>query len=356
MRKLRTGFTTGTCATAAAKAAVLFLINKKKIEQIEVDLPYNKKIMIKIDSYEFIKNNVKCTVIKDGGDDPDVTHNAKIFVTASLTKNINKIEIEGGEGVGIVTKLGLGLEVGKHAINPTPKKMITENIKTIGANILKINGLNIIISVIHGKELAKKTDNPRLGIIGGISILGTSGIVIPYSTAAFAAAIRQNIDVSIAMGNMILVLSTGSRSEEFIKKIIKLPEHCFIQMGDFAGYAIQQCITKKIRKVYIVGFIGKLTKIASGIKQTHVKGSKVDMNFLSNLAEKCNADNNTKELIKSANTARHVQDIIKKNKILGFFREICYEVYKQMQNNSEKKMEINIRLLDFNGSIIGRYP
>ena len=217
-KQLRTGFTTGTCATAASKAALLSIMNQEKLESVSVLLPKGSTIEIKINSCEFSENNAICSVIKDGGDDPDVTHGAEIFVNLSLTESVNEIEIEGGEGVGIVTKPGLGLELNKSAINPTPKKMIKENILEIGESILKKNGIKVIISVPKGKELAPKTDNPRLGIIGGISILGTSGIVIPFSTASFAASIRQNLDVSIAMGDKNVVLTTGGRSEDFAKK------------------------------------------------------------------------------------------------------------------------------------------
>ena len=354
--KLRTGFTTGTASTASSKAAVLAIINQKKIESVEVTLPKGNSIPIKIHSCEFSNSRAKCSVIKDAGDDPDVTHGAEIVVELSLTPNVNQIEIDGGEGVGIVTKPGLGLDINKAAINPTPKKMIIANVNEVAKDVLEKNGIKIIISVPKGKELALKTDNPRLGIIDGISILGTSGIVIPYSTASFAAAIRQNLDVSMAMGNDTVVLSTGGRSEEFAKKIVDLPEHSFVQMGDFAGYTIQQCAKKKIKKTYVVGFIGKFAKMAAGVKQTHVKGSKVDMNLLAELAQKCSADLQTIEQIRAANTARHVQDIVLKNRIEGFFDKICGLVYKHMREHSEEKIPIDVILFDFDGKVLGRHP
>ena len=354
--KLRTGFTTGTAAAASAKAAILSIINQKKIDSVKVTLPKNNEIQIKINSCEFSSSIGKCSVIKDGGDDPDVTHGAEILVELSLTSELNKIEIDGGKGVGIVTKPGLGLEINEAAINPTPKKMITENIREVADDILKNNGIKIIISVPNGKELAKKTDNPRLGIVGGISILGTTGIVIPYSTASFAASVRQNLDVSLAMGNDTVVLTTGGRSEDFSKKIVDLPEHSFVQMGDFAGYTIQQCAKKRIKKAYIAGFIGKLAKMAAGVKQTHVKGSKVDTNFLSELAKSCKANENVINQIKMANTARHVQDIINENHVDGFFDLVCSKVYKQMRKHSEEKVPIEVILFDFDGSVLGKHP
>ena len=352
--KLKTGYTTGSSATAASKAALLSIINQKKIENVDILLPKRSYVLIPIYSCEFRSDRAKCSVIKNGGDDPDVTHGAEIIVELSFIEKINKIEIGGGEGVGIVTKPGLGLEINKPAINPVPKKMISENLREIGKEILLEKGIKVVISVPKGKELGPKTDNPRLGIINGISILGTSGIVIPFSTAAYAASIRQNLDVAIASDNDTVVLTTGGRSEDFAKKLVDLPEHCFVQIGDFSGYAIQQCGKKNIKRAYVVGFIGKLAKMATGVKQTHVKGSKVDMSFLSELAQKCNANESVIQEIKKANTARHVSEIIQKNRIVGFFDLICGETYKHMRKHSEEKVLIDIVLFDFEGNILAR--
>ena len=352
--KLKTGYTTGSSATAAAKAALLSIINQTKIKNVEILLPKRSFIQIPIKSCTFESDTSKCSVIKDGGDDPDVTHGAEIIVELSFTEKINEIEINGGEGVGIVTKPGLGLEINKAAINPIPKKMIIENLRDIGKEVLVKKGIKVIISVPKGKELGPKTDNPRLGIINGISILGTSGIVIPFSTASYAASIRKNLDVAIAMGNDIVVLATGGRSEDFAKKIIDLPEHCFIQMGDFSGFTIQQCGRKNIKRAYVVGFIGKLAKMAAGVKQTHVKGSKVDMNFLAELAMESNADGKIIEEIKKANTARHVSEIIQKNHVMGFFELICAKTYDHMRRYSDRKVPIEVILFDFNGKILTR--
>jgi cobalt-precorrin-5B (C1)-methyltransferase len=353
-RNLRTGYTTGTSAAAASKAAILSIIHQKKIEKVEVKLPKGSFIQIPIHFCKFDDNSAKCSVIKDGGDDPDVTHGAEIIVDLLFTDKINDIDIDGGEGVGIVTKPGLGLEINKPAINPVPKKMINENLRDVAEKILLEKGIKVIISVPNGKELGPKTDNPRIGIMNGISILGTSGIVIPFSTASYAASIRQNLDVAIAMGDNTVVLTTGGRSEDFAKKIIDLPEHCFIQMGDFSGYSIQQCEKKDVKKAYVVGFIGKFTKMAAGIKQTHVKGSKVDMKFLSKVAERCDAGEDVIEKIIKANTARHVSEIIKENKIAGFFNEICRETYSHLRDYSDKKVLLDVILFDFDGEVLAR--
>jgi cobalt-precorrin-5B (C1)-methyltransferase len=358
-RSLRTGYTTGTCAAAATKAALSTLVNGEKLARVNVSLPKDKNIIIDIAwiKYENEKS-VTAAVIKDGGDDPDVTNGAEICVTVSFLETVNKIIIDGGIGVGRVTKPGLGLEIGKAAINPTPLKMIKQAIDEIIGQQKNSYGLSVTISVPKGEEISKRTDNPRLGIIGGISILGTTGIVIPYSTASFAASIRQSIDVSKAMGSDSVILTTGGRSEDFARGIFgnSIADHAYIQIGDFIGFSIKQCAIKKIKKAYVIGFIGKLTKMAMGIKQTHVKGSHVDMNFLADLASRCGAGNEHIKKIKLANTARHVGELVEQFGINIFYDVLCEEVYKHLSKYSPSELQIKIILLDFNGKIIGKYP
>src|ERR687884_729528 len=287
---LKTGYTTGTSATAATKAALLALISGKAADDVFVSLPKGGMAKLRIAWTKNEKNgSYTSAVIKNAGDDPDITHGAEICSTVSLTDQVGKITIDGGIGVGKVTKPGLGLEIGKAAINQTPMKMIEQAVIDAASKKLNSNGINVIISVPRGEELSKKTDNPRLGIIGGISILGTTGIVLPYSTASFAASIRQSLDVALAMGTYTVVLTTGGRSEDFAKVLFgkSLPDHSFVQIGDFAGYAIKQCSNKKIHNAIIAGFIGKLTKMAMGVKQTHVRGSHVNIQFMANIAAKC---------------------------------------------------------------------
>jgi cobalt-precorrin-5B (C1)-methyltransferase len=359
-KSLRTGYTTGTCAAAATKAALSTLVSNEKLLKVNVSLPKDKKIAIDI---AWIRQNddksVTAAVIKDGGDDPDVTNGAEVCSTVSLLESTNEIVIDGGIGVGRVTKPGLGLEIGKAAINPTPLKMIHHAVEEIlNQQDKKSFGLSVIISVPKGQEIAKKTDNPRLGILGGISILGTTGIVIPYSTASFAASIRQSIDVSKAMGSDSVILTTGGRSEDYARAIYgtSIADHAYIQIGDFIGFGIKQCATKEIRKAYVVGFIGKLTKMAMGIKQTHVKGSHVDMNFLADLAGKCGANSELVMQIKGANTARHVSELIDKSGLNSFYDNLCKEVHVHLTKHSQSQLKIKIILLDFDGKIIGNYP
>jgi cobalt-precorrin-5B (C1)-methyltransferase len=360
---LKTGFTTGTTAAAATKAALYVLLSEgeKNISQVEITLPKGKVVHLNVAWSKVMGDSVTCAVIKDGGDDPDATHGSEICSTVKLTQEKGKVIIDGGKGVGRVTKPGLGLLMGTAAINPVPMKMINQAIKDTLANfpqILDTNGLNVIISVPKGEEIAKKTDNPRLGILGGISILGTTGIVLPYSTASFAASIRQSLDVGLALNNDTFILTTGGRSEDFCKTLFedKYPEHSYVQMGDFAGYSIRQCFLKNVKKAIIAGFIGKLTKIAMGVKQTHVRGSHVSLDFMARLASECNAPGEVLTLIKNANTARHVSEIIDEYRINGFYDLVCKYAYDQMIAYSNKSLSIEIIMFNFDGDVIGRCP
>ncbi len=356
---LRTGFTTGTSATAATKAALLTLISSQIYNTIDIALPKGKIVKLKIawTIYSPNRQSVTSAVIKDAGDDPDVTHGAEICSTVTLTRQKGLVEIDGGYGVGRVTRPGLGLEIGHAAINPVPKKMIEQVVLDAAKFILTNKGIKVIISVPKGIELAKKTDNPRLGIIGGISILGTTGIVFPYSTSSFAASIRQSLDVAISLGTEVVVLTTGGRSEDYIKNLYKsLPDYAFIQMGDFSGYTIKQCANRNIKKIIIAGFIGKLSKMAMGIKQTHVRGSHVSMDYMANLASLCVNSKNIINDIKNANTARHVSEIIIQNNVKNFFDLLCKQVYLEMSNHSNKSMEIEVVMFGFDGKISGKYP
>jgi cobalt-precorrin-5B (C1)-methyltransferase len=356
---LRTGYTTGTTATAATKGALCALITGKSIDQVTVSLPKGRTATLGIAwTKSEGDSKVTCATIKDGGDDPDATHNAEICSTVSFSKHIGQINIEGGTGVGRVTKPGLGLELGKAAINPIPLMMLEGAVRELVTDdILKKKGIDVMISVPRGEEIARKTDNPRLGILGGISILGTTGLVLPYSTASFAASIRQGLDVAVAMGADIMVLTTGGRSEDFAKALFNLPDHSFIQMGDFVGYSIKQCALKRtLRKVIIAGFIGKLTKMAMGVKQTHIAGSHVDMEFMARIAGECGATPSIIEEISSANTARHVSEIIKRNKILSYYDYLCRKVHEQMQQHAKGLLQIEVVLFEFDGKVIGNHP
>jgi len=357
-KELRTGYTTGTCAAAATKAATYALLKREKLANITVTLPKGQSAHIKI---AWISENdqfaVTAAVIKDAGDDPDVTDGAEICSTVSILEDSMDIIVKGGTGVGIVTKPGLGLEIGKAAINKVPMNMIHQAVTEIIGSMHRNYGISVVISVSKGEEIAKKTDNPRLGILGGISILGTSGIVIPYSTSSFAASIRQSIDVSFAMKSYTVVLTTGGRSEDFARDLFhdEIPDHSYIQIGDFVGYSIRQCANKNMKKAIVAGFIGKLTKMAMGVKQTHVKGSHVDMDFLGQIATRCGAGDETVTMIKTANTARHVAELIDNCGIQGFYDLLCKEVHDQLSSYCGDKVAIDVLMFNFEGKVIGSY-
>jgi len=372
----RTGYTTGSCATAGARAALRAVTTKDRTAgSIIITIPRGDTIAIPIKECTRLGDDrARCVITKDGGDDPDVTHGADIIVDLYVTSSPGEIEIDGGEGVGTVTKPGLGLEIGKPAINPVPKKMIVQNLREEAAvPFWESRGVRVVVSVPKGRELGPKTDNPRLGIIGGISILGTSGIVIPFSTASYAASIRQNLDVAAAMGENVIVLTTGGRSEEFARRAIAreggngtsakqkeapaLPDHCFVQMGDFAGYSVRESAKRSahFQKVYVVGFVGKLAKMATGVKQTHVKGSKVDMKFLAGLAAGAGAPDDIVRVITKANTARHVSEIISGAECAPrFFEMLCAEVHRHMKNHAQSEIAIEVVLFGFDGGILAR--
>src|SRR5437870_4477066 len=356
---LKTGYTTGTTATAATKGALYALI-EKPVEQVTVSQPKGRTAMLRIAWTRIDSGKATCAAIKDGGDDPDATHGAEICSTVSFSNNTGQIIVDGGNGVGRVTKPGLGLEMGRAAINPTPMKMLKQAVREVANDQLRKHGVNVVISVPRGEEIAKKTDNPRLGIIGGISILGTTGIVYPYSTASFAASIRQALDVARAMGDQWIVLTTRGRSEDFAKELFgnALPEHCFVQMGDFAGYSIRHCALKQIQKATIAGFVGKLTKMSMGIKQTHVRGSHVDMEFMAKVASECypRISMSILEEIRKANTARHVSEIITTHQITGFFDLICKKVHEHMLEYLKVGLQLEVIMFDFDGKVSGQFP
>jgi cobalt-precorrin-5B (C1)-methyltransferase len=355
---LRKGYTTGTSAAAATKAALIHLLRREKVDIVEIMLPRGGKIVVQIEWTKVGNGYVTSSVMKDGGDDPDVTHGAQVLSTVSLNSDVGNVSIDGGKGIGRVTKPGLGLPIGAAAINPVPRMMIKAAALEVAGKLIETQGITVIISVPLGETIAQKTDNPRLGILGGISILGTSGIVIPYSTASFAASIRQSLDVASAMGVDTVALTTGGRSEEFVKDFFNhtLPEHSLIQMGDFVGYAIKQCRKKKISNVVIGGFVGKLTKIAMGVKQTHVKGSHVDMKFMAGIARDCGYSPEVVSKILKANTARHVQEIIMETGITGYFDIICKHAYSSLIKDDENILNLQILMFDFDGRVCGLYP
>ncbi|MGH3086971.1 MAG: cobalt-precorrin-5B (C(1))-methyltransferase, partial [Rubrobacteraceae bacterium] len=283
--KLRTGWTTGACATAAAKAAAKALVSGERVGRVEITLPGKKKRIVPFEvercEVSLREGWAEAVVIKDAGDDPDVTHGAHLTVRVSW-KDEPGVEFANGPGVGTVTKPGLGLPVGDPAINGTPRRMISYTL----AEVVDVEerGARVEISVPGGEEMAAKTTNARLGIMGGISILGTTGIVRPFSTAAWAASVVQAIDVMAAQEIDTFVLSTGGLTEKAAMRLLPdLEEVCFIEVGDFTGQAIRRAVKNGLRRGFFVGMAGKLAKLAAGVMMTHWTRSKVDNELLAEI-------------------------------------------------------------------------
>lgn len=302
---LRTGWTTGTCSAAAAKAATTALLTQQPQRRVEVVLPAGRRVEFAVERCDVEPARAEAVVVKDAGDDPDVTHGAHLTATVRWADRPG-LQLDGGVGVGVVTKAGLGLEVGGPAINPVPRRMIRDNVGEVVD--LTQQGVRVVISVPDGERRARKTTNARLGILGGISILGTTGIVRPFSTASWRASVVQAVSVMAAQGERTLVLATGGRTEKAAMRMLpQLPQVCFVEVGDFTGAALREAAGKGLSDVVFVGMAGKLTKLASGVLMTHYTRSKVDLSVLADITGEVQPS--LVDAVRGANTARHVYEL-----------------------------------------------
>ena len=351
-RGLRKGYTTGTCAAAAAKAAAIAFFTGRKIKEVQTILPAGEAVTLPVYRCEIGKETATASVIKDAGDDPDVTNGAEIIAEIQgqgprvkgqgdkafqFTVYSLQFTVYGGKGVGIVTKPGLAIPIGEPAINPVPRKMIEESVKEavgyLNSELRTPNSeLYLTLSVPDGEEIAKKTMNARLGITGGISILGTTGIVEPLSLSAYRHSIVCALDVAVASGCREIVFSTGRSSEKVAEKEIKLPEEAFILVGDHMGFALKEVRSQKsrVKRITIVGQFGKFSKLAAGHFETHCSDSSIELKFLANLAKDADANKDIVESIRNANTARQVFFILKEQGLEKVLRMVC----KRVKENS----------------------
>jgi len=354
----RKGFTTGACSAAAARAATVGLITEQFSGAIESLLPNGQRVTFNIHEAKLSGGQAKAVIIKDAGDDPDCTHNAAITVTVRiLSEAANQVILKGGDGVGTITMRGLGLEVGGPAINPVPRKNIEENVREVASELLKTQGLEVTISVPGGKEMAKKTLNDRLGIIGGISILGTTGIVHPYSTAAFRASVVQGIEVAASQGQKSVVLTTGGRTEKFtIRQLPHLDSACFVQMGDFLGPAMDSADQSSIENIIIGGMVGKLTKIAQGEVITHARRNAVDTQLLADLAKGLGVDSSVCTEIANNQTARFAAERMEELGVAEeFYRALCASVVATLELRYPGRFKYQILMCDFEGNKLVNY-
>ena len=309
---LRYGWTTGACATAATTAAYTALLSGAFPDPVEIVLPKGQRPTFALAVEELSDQSATAGVVKDAGDDPDVTHGALVRATVTAGRNGSGVLFRAGRGVGTVTKPGLPLAVGEPAINPVPRRMMREAVAEVAARLGGSGDALVEISVDNGEELAKRTWNPRLGIVGGLSILGTTGIVVPYSCSAWIDSIRRGIDVARAAGRSHVAGCTGSTSERVAAELHGLPEDALLDMGDFVGAVLKYLRRHPVPRLTIAGGIGKLSKLAEGHLDLHSGRSQVDLAAMAETVRAAGGDGELVARVAASNTALealgHCQD------------------------------------------------
>jgi len=340
VKKLRHGYTTGACAAAAVLGAALMLRDRQAVDRVELPLPAGFTATFALHGGFFDEARAGCFVIKDAGDDPDVTHGVEVHAELAWVPEAiwrPAIELVGGLGVGTVTKRGLAVPVGEPAINPVPRRMILTAIASVFPALPRGRHLRVTISIPDGESRAQRTLNARLGIVGGLSILGTTGVVRPISHEAWTDTIETALDVALAAEVPMVVLSTGRSSEAAAQKFLQailppplmregrekgastcsspqqnslagrnLPEEAFVMMGDYVGYALQACHRKGVERVLVAAQFAKLVKIACGHPQTHVRSAQLDLPLLRHWARNGGLDEAAAKTLECANTAREI--------------------------------------------------
>ncbi|MFC8274622.1 cobalt-precorrin-5B (C(1))-methyltransferase [Streptomyces sp. NPDC057271] len=299
---LRPGWTTGACATAATTAAYTALLTGDFPDPVTITLPKGGRPAFALAAEELTADHAMAAVVKDAGDDPDVTHGALIRSTVRLLPAGSGVVFRAGPGVGTVTLPGLPLEVGEPAINPVPRQMMREHVAEVAAAHSTGGDVEITVSVDHGEEIARSTWNPRIGIHGGLSILGTTGIVVPYSCSAWIDSIRRGVDVARAAGLTHVAGCTGSTSEKTVTTLYDLPEIALLDMGDFAGAVLKYIRRHPVGRLTVCGGFAKLSKLAAGHLDLHSARSQVDKAFLADLARTGGASEALAAEIAEANT------------------------------------------------------
>lgn len=341
-KKLRCGYTTGTCAAGAAKAALLMLLTGKAVEHVSIMTPKGIEVFLKIESVKWGNHYVECGVRKDAGDDPDVTHGLLILSKVEVAGSI-PLAIDGGIGVGRVTKKGLEQPVGSSAINATPRKMIEQEVEIIRKEYAFDSPLQVTISVPEGEQVGKRTFNPRLGILGGISILGTSGIVVPMSEQALIDSIRVEMRQKVENRGTNLVIAPGNYGETFSNQQCNIPKESVLLCSNYIGETLDMAVQMDVKQILWIGHIGKFVKIAGGIMNTHSKNADCRAEILAANSAMVGADTDTVKKIAESITTDEALDILEE---CGLKNAVCERLLGRMkyylENRCKEQIEIGI--------------
>ncbi|MGJ5064945.1 cobalt-precorrin-5B (C(1))-methyltransferase [Bradyrhizobium oligotrophicum] len=353
-RPLKRGWTTGSCATAAARAAYELLITGNCPAMVEIVLPGGRRVGFAIAMHE--ADGIKATagVVKDAGDDPDVTHGALVRATLRRGADHSGVTFRAGPGVGTVTRPGLPLPPGEPAINPVPREMITAAIGEASAKLGATGDVAVEISIPGGEELARKTLNPRLGIVGGLSILGTTGIVVPFSCAAWIHSIYRGIDVARAAGLPHIAGATGSTSEKAVQRLHGLPETALIDMGDFAGGMLKYLRRHPVARVTVAGGFAKMTKLGQGLLDLHSRAGEVDLGWLANTLHDAGAP---ATLVTSARTANTALQVLQEAQRVGFpaGEAVALAAWTTARRAlGDNDMALDVAVFDRDGRLVGQ--
>ncbi len=301
--ELRRGWTTGACAAAAARAAYEALLTRVFPDPVEIELPGGQRPQFSLGLERLGPAFAQAGVVKDAGDDPDVTHGALVVATVRRGAPGAGVTFVAGEGVGVVTRAGLPLPPGEPAINPGPREMIRKAIATAADRLGGASDVVVEISIPNGAKIAERTLNGRLGIVGGLSILGTTGIVVPYSCSAWIHSIHRGIDVARAGGVAHIAGATGSTSEAAVQTLHGLPDIALIDMGDFVGGMLKYLRRRPVRRVTIAGGVAKMSKLGQGLLDLHSRRGEVDLAWLAEKAREAHGDEGLAQAVRAANTA-----------------------------------------------------
>jgi len=350
---LRRGWTTGACATAATRAAYTALLTGEFPDPVEITLPKGQRPGFALATHHLGEGEASAGIVKDAGDDPDVTHGALVVATVRRGPAGSGVTFHAGEGVGTVTRAGLPLPVGEPAINPAPRRMIAETVAAVAAEHGAAGDVTVEISIPGGAALAAKTWNPRLGIEGGLSVLGTTGVVVPFSCSAWIHSIHRGIDVARAAGLDHIAGSTGSTSEAAVQAFHNLPEIALIDMGDFVGGMLKYLRTHPVARVTIAGGFAKISKLAAGFLDLHSGRSSVDFEKLARTCAELGGSDALVEAARTANTAAHILELARQEK-LPVADTVAEQARAEAQAVAGPKVAVEVAIFDRKGTLIGR--